>query len=57
VDGLEGLLQMGARVPAPWRPQVSVAGEFVVQFFESTGALDKAKLWREKLTKYNLPTK
>jgi hypothetical protein len=43
--------QAEAEIPAPWKWLVRTAGENVIHFYESSGTLENAKAWREKLAK------
>jgi serine/threonine protein kinase/tetratricopeptide (TPR) repeat protein len=57
VDGYEGMKRHESKIPAPWKRYFNFAHESVLRYFESTGATEKAKLWREKAPKSSLPSK
>jgi tetratricopeptide (TPR) repeat protein len=49
LDGYEGLSRFESSIPAPWKWFLVVAASNVAQFYELTGELEKARLWREKV--------
>lgn len=50
LEGYEGLKQQESIIPALFISRLIDAGERVARFYEATGAPERARAWREKLT-------
>jgi hypothetical protein len=48
LQGYEGMKQREARIPPPEKARLPEAVERLVQLYEATGQLEKARLWRDK---------
>jgi hypothetical protein len=50
LGGYAGMKQQEAVLGAEERPRLAEAGRRIVRFYEVTGQLDKAHIWRERLS-------
>ena len=49
IQGYEGLKARGAKIPAPWKNNLTKAAALMVPFYEAWGKPDQAAAWRKRI--------